>query len=46
MGENDVTMPVPGIGVTSQIELWWRRKGESEKSVLDENGEMSSWLWF
>ena len=36
--ENDTTMLVPRLRVTSQIELWWCHKAKSEKTILGENG--------
>ena len=40
-----ITMPVPRVRVSSQIELW-RHNAKSEKTDLGENGEISSrWLF-
>ena len=36
--EYDVKMPVSGVPVASQIELWWRHNAKSEKTVFVENG--------
>ena len=38
--EYDVTMPVPRIRVSSHIELWWQHNVKSEKTLLNDNGEM------
>ena len=43
--EYDVTIPIPRVRVTSQIEMWWRHNAKPEKTIIGENSEMGN-RWF